>query len=204
MRGYLSPERAGRSRVPAAADHRPVRRRQPADVQRGRHHLGGLQRRNLQLPRPAHRARSARPPLQVACRHRSARAPVRGARRGICRGARRHVRDRHLGRPRTAAWCSPATAPARSRCSSTATAGGSCSDRRSRRSSPILTSGPTSTRRGFRSSSRTATCSTRTRFYQGVRQVDAGHGRRRRARRPAGRANVLAPRVPERVLDAAR
>jgi len=35
-------------------------------------------------------------------------------------------------------------------------------------------------------------------FYRGVRQVDPA-SRGRRARRPAGRAKVLAPRVPERV-----
>ena len=43
-----------------------------------------LQRRDLQLPRAAARARGARPPLPHAQRHRDHRPPVRGARRRGC------------------------------------------------------------------------------------------------------------------------
>src|SRR5882672_11818148 len=44
------------ARPPAPRDHRPAYRR-PADVQRGRDDLDRLQRRDLQLRRPAYRTR---------------------------------------------------------------------------------------------------------------------------------------------------
>ena len=55
------PTLAGRHPGPhAPEDHRPVAGRRPADGQRGRHRLGHLQRRDLQLPRAAPRAGGAR------------------------------------------------------------------------------------------------------------------------------------------------
>ena len=51
--------RPGRARHAAPVDHRP-RRRPPAADQRGRHAVAGRQRRDLQLPRAARRARRRR------------------------------------------------------------------------------------------------------------------------------------------------
>ena len=53
------PRRGGRRPGDAAAEHHRPRRRPPAPVQRGRDDLDRLQRRGLQLPRGAGRARSA-------------------------------------------------------------------------------------------------------------------------------------------------
>ena len=62
----------------ASVDHRPVDR--PAAArQRGRHAVGRLQRRDLQLRRAADRARGARPPLPDPKRYRSDRPRLRGS-----------------------------------------------------------------------------------------------------------------------------
>ena len=100
--------------LPPALDRRPGRR-PPAALQRGRHGLDRLQRRDLQLPRPAAPARGAgaHPPLDG--RHRGPRPPLRG------RGARavpppaRDVRPGDLGRARGGRWSWAATGSGRSR-----------------------------------------------------------------------------------------
>ena len=91
------PGRRRRARHDAAGDHRP-RHRPPADDQRRRQHDPRLQRRDLQLPRAARRARSARPSLPHAERHRGDPAGLGGRRRGLRRAPARDVRLRHLGR----------------------------------------------------------------------------------------------------------
>ena len=71
-----------RPRRAPARDHRP-RDRRPADRERGRHGPRRPERRALQLPRAARRARARRPPLPHARRHRGARPPLRGAGHGL-------------------------------------------------------------------------------------------------------------------------
>ncbi len=84
-----------------ALDHRP-RGRPAADRQRGRHQVGRLQRRDLQLPGADGRAGGQGPPLPHPLRHRGRAAPLRGAGRGLPRPAARHVRLRDLGYDRAA------------------------------------------------------------------------------------------------------
>ena len=97
-----------------AQHHRPVDR-PPANSQRRPHGVGGLQRRNLQLPRTARHARGRRAPLLHVERHGNHRSRLRGmGRRGVLPAAR-HVRHRHLGRATRARCCSAAIAPASSR-----------------------------------------------------------------------------------------
>ena len=81
------------------------------------HRAVRLQRRDLQLPRAARRARGARPPLLHALRHRGHRPRLRGVGRGLLRAPRRHVRASRCGTRARARWCSRAIASARSRCS---------------------------------------------------------------------------------------
>ncbi len=83
-RGHLS-RRPRRARVPAAVDHRPGRRPSAA-LQRGRHHLDGLQRRDLQLPRAAAAAggQGAHAPLAAAT-PRSSSTSTRTRERGCSR-----------------------------------------------------------------------------------------------------------------------
>ncbi len=88
-----------------APQHHRRRRRPPADVQRGRHGLDHLQRRDLQLRRAARRADRPRPQLQDHLRHRGHRPSLRGARAGLRHGAQRRLRLRHLGCARSSAWC---------------------------------------------------------------------------------------------------
>ena len=104
------PSRAGRqrrlcrglrrsgARPPAPVDHRSLPARPPADDLGGqplRHHL---QRRGLQFPRAARRARIARPSLSRRLRHRGdARGLRRLGRREGGDALRRHVRDRPVG-----------------------------------------------------------------------------------------------------------
>ena len=83
-----------------------------------------LQRRDLQLPRAARRARGARPPLLHPLRHRGDRPRLRGVGRRLLRAARRHVRHRAVGHSRRARSCSRAIASARSRSSTRETATG--------------------------------------------------------------------------------
>ena len=70
--------------------------RRPADARR-RRQLDHLQRRDLQLPRAAPRARRGRLPHDVRHRGRPARLPRAGA-PALRRAAARHVRVRDLGR----------------------------------------------------------------------------------------------------------
>ncbi len=74
--GSTATRRAG-ARPRAALHHRPGHRAAAA-LQRGRHALGRLQRRDLQLRRAARRARRARPPLPHPQRHRGHRPRLRG------------------------------------------------------------------------------------------------------------------------------
>ncbi len=97
--------RAYRTRRSPALDHRPYRRR-PADYERGRHVRRRSERRDLQLPGAAPRARPRRPRVPHALRHRGDRPSLRGARPRLRAPPARHVRDRDLGR---------AQAPARAR-----------------------------------------------------------------------------------------
>ena len=90
-----------RARPSAAVDHRPLRRRERADDERGRLAVARLQRRDLQLPRAAAQPRGP-PPLQEPGRRRGDPAPLRGEGRRRGRGARRHVRLRALGRAQAA------------------------------------------------------------------------------------------------------
>ena len=79
------------------SDHRP-RDRRPADLQRGRHGVGRLQRRDLQLPRAAARARGARATLLARARDTEVIVHLyeeRGAR--LRRRAARHVRASRSG-----------------------------------------------------------------------------------------------------------
>ena len=70
--------RRRRARLPPARDHRPERRGHAAVRERRRRAAAPAQRRDLQLPRAAPRARGARPPLPLADRHRGdRRAPTR-------------------------------------------------------------------------------------------------------------------------------
>ena len=75
-------------------------------VERGRHRLGGLQRRDLQLRRPARRARGSRPPLPHPLRHRSDRPRLRAVGRACV--------ERFRGMFAFALWDAPA-APAAAR-----------------------------------------------------------------------------------------
>ena len=76
------PRRSSRARSHAAVDHR-SRDRTAAASQRGRHGLGRVQRRDLQLRRAARRARAARASLPYPKRHRGHRPRVRGLGRSM-------------------------------------------------------------------------------------------------------------------------
>ena len=116
--------RAGRPRGAAPLDHRP-RDRRPAAHERGRLGRRRPERRDLQLPRAARRARGAGPPLPHARRHGGARAPLRAARRRLRRA-------RCAGMFAVAIWdarerngsSSHATASGSSRSTTAPTAGG--------------------------------------------------------------------------------
>ncbi len=101
-RERLARRRPRGARPPPAVDHRPVRRRRPADDQRGRHRLDHLQRRDLQLPRSARGARGPRPCVPQPLRHRGARPRLRGVGRRPAGAPLRDVRLRHLGRAQAA------------------------------------------------------------------------------------------------------
>ena len=98
--GNRRPRRRG-TRGAAARDHRP-RHRRSADPERGRDGPRRPERRDLQLPRAAPRARARRPPLPHARRHRGARACLRGVGRHVRAAAARDVRGGDLGRPAAA------------------------------------------------------------------------------------------------------
>ena len=101
-------------------DHR-RRRRRPADLQRGPQRLRRLQRRDLQLPRPARGAREPRASVRDAVRHRSHRPRLRGVRRRVRRAAVGHVRAGAVGQPRDSCCCWRAIGSARSRWCTTPT-----------------------------------------------------------------------------------
>ena len=66
--------RLGGARAPPAGDHRPVRRRRPADGRRRARADGRLQRLHLQLPRAARRAARRRARVLLHQRHRGDRS----------------------------------------------------------------------------------------------------------------------------------
>ena len=109
--------------------------------------LGGLQRRDLQLPRAARGARGARAPLLHVQRHRNDRPRLRSSgartRSAGCAGCSAS----RSGTGRSARCSSRATAPARSRCTTRSAAGGSTSAARSSRCSPPARSSRRSTSR---------------------------------------------------------
>src|SRR5262249_42681628 len=78
-------------------DHRP-RDGRPADRERGRDAARRPERRALQLPRAAPRARAGGSHLPNAGRYGGAAAPLRAARRRLRRAAAGDVRRRDLGR----------------------------------------------------------------------------------------------------------
>ena len=110
--------------------------RRPADGQRRRQPGRDVQRRDLQLPRAACRARGAGPRVPQPVRHRGPAAPLRREGRGHGARSARHVRLRHLGcaARRRCSW--RATPTASSRSTTPTTAGRSASPRRSRRCWP--------------------------------------------------------------------
>ena len=80
--------------------------------------LDRLQRRDLQLPRPAAPAGRLGPQVPHRQRHRDDRPPVRGRRASTASAhLERHVRGRHLGRATAGGSCSAAIGWARSRSS---------------------------------------------------------------------------------------
>ena len=122
------------ARAPASQHRRP-RGRAPAAVERGRKHLGHLQRRDLQPRAGAAAAGSRRAHVPHAVRHGNARSRLRAVGRRLRAAVPRHVRVRHLGR-------AAAPPPARARphgqeaavlgaaCLLTASAASGCSSRR--------------------------------------------------------------------------
>ena len=87
------------------------------------HGLGRLQRRDLQLPRPARGARTPRSRVLHVQRHGIDRPRLRGVGRGRLPPPARHVRHRAVGRDRRARCCSRAIAPARSPCTTPSSGG---------------------------------------------------------------------------------
>ncbi len=96
---WADPAAPRRPESSAALDHRPVGRRPPAHVQRGRDRLDHLQRRGLQPRGAALRAGGQGPHVPLAHRHRDDPAPLRGGGPGLRLAPGRDVRLRHLGRP---------------------------------------------------------------------------------------------------------
>ena len=119
--------RPRRPRLPPARDHRPLRRGDAADGERGRLDPARLQRRDLQPRRDPRRARGARrPPLaDRPLRHRGDRPRLRGVGHRLPPPLPRHVRARDLGRARAASSGSSATASASSRSTTASTTAGS-------------------------------------------------------------------------------
>ena len=168
------PRRQRRARDPAAAGDRP-RHRRPADLQRGPLDRRRPQRRDLQLPRAARRARTPRAHARDPGRHRGDRPSLRGARRGLRPPAARHVRLRALGRPPAASSCSPATGSARSRCSTACATGCSASPPRWARCSATRRSRARSTTRRSTPTWRSATCPRPLTALRGVRKLPPAH-----------------------------
>ena len=96
----MSDDRPHRPRAPAPRDHRPVGGRRAADGERRRALSHHVQRRDLQLPRAAARARRQGLRLPIAERHRGAAASLRGPRAGDGARAARHVRLRIWDEPK--------------------------------------------------------------------------------------------------------
>ena len=97
-RGRHLLRRERRPGPPAPEHHRPEHR-QAADLQRRRHGMDYFQRRNLQLQGIALLPGRQGTHLPHRHRHRSDRAPVRGAGRSGHRKTLGHVQFRHLGQP---------------------------------------------------------------------------------------------------------
>ena len=174
---FVSPRRPRRPRLPPPRDHRPAPRRQPADGRRRTAAVApGVQRRDLQLPRAARRARrSAATRSATTSDTEVIVAPLRRrAAPTFVDGARRHVRARHLGRARRRGCCSRATASARSRSSTRSTGAASSSAREIKASFahpdvPMTideAAVPAFFQLGYAPHPAT--------LYRGVRQVDAG------------------------------
>ena len=131
---WTRPRTASRSGT-AGCRSSTFRRRPPADVERGRHRLDHVQRRDLQphgAPRPSSRRRAT---LPLAHRHRDDRPPVGGGGHPLRRAAPRDVRLRDLGLAHDASSSSPATGSASSRSTTRSRPAASSSARRSRRCS---------------------------------------------------------------------
>ena len=116
-----APDRPGDARPHAAGDHRRGRRR-PAARLRGRRGHRDRERRDLQPPRAARRARGGGPHLRHPLRLRGGGPRLRGARRGLRAPHERHLRLRPLGRARAAGWWPRATRSASSPSTGAATA----------------------------------------------------------------------------------
>ena len=150
----------------------------------------GVQRRDLQLHSRSANAcsrpgtGSARTPTP-----RSSSISTKSKGDALRRRARRDVRDRDLGRAAAPAACWRATAPARSRCSSIATAAAWRSPPRSRRSSRIPTSASSIERRDrCRTISSTVTCPEPATVLPRRHAGRAGHRRHDRRRRRRARS----------------
>ena len=97
--------------IDVAGGHQPLRNEDGSLVAR-------RQRRDLQLPRAARRARRRRPSVPDRLGLRNDPAPVRGVRRRLRRAPQRHVRVRACGTRSGGACSSAATGSASSRCTS--------------------------------------------------------------------------------------
>ena len=91
------PRQPCRAGVPPAVDHRPGRRPSAA-LERGRHRLDGLQRRDLQLPLAAATAGGQGAHAPLPGRHRGPRPPLRGRGDADVPPLARDVRPGDLGR----------------------------------------------------------------------------------------------------------
>ena len=108
-RGGIARRRMGGARTPTLEHHRP-RGGPAADVQRGRQYLDRLQRRDLQPPGPARRARGGGASLPHQVRHRDDRPRLRAVGRRLRRPFPRDVRVRDLGCASTPTTARPRSA----------------------------------------------------------------------------------------------
>ena len=109
---YLVPARRPSRRRPGTSPpvHPRRRRRTSTAGQRRQLDLDRLQRRNLQLSRPAGAPDRRRPPLPHRQRHGNARPPLRGRGTRVSPATQRHVRPGPLGRPAATAAAGPGSA----------------------------------------------------------------------------------------------
>ena len=159
----MSDDRPRRPRASAPRHHRPVGGRRAADGERRRALSHHLQRRDLQLPRAAARARGQGLRLPHAERHRSAAAPLRRPRTSAwsmrCAACSRSASGTTASRSSS----SRATRSASSRSTTPTTAPRSASPRRSRRCSRAGASIPARTWPGSPASISSAACPSRSR-----------------------------------------